>query len=120
MGQRLQTLGYEDPVFSLQWHDVRHGAEADHVGVLLQHLRLVAAEGGCQLEGHAHAGEIFVGVAAVRPVGIHNCHGLGQDILAFMVVGDDQIDAQLPAQLRLGHGGDAAVYGDDEFDPFAV
>ena len=120
MGQGLQTLGYEDAVFSLQWHDVCHSAETDHVSVLLQYFRLVAAEGSCQLEGHADAGEILVGVAAVGSMGIHHCHGPGEDILALMMVGDDQIDAQLPAQLRLGHSGDAAVYGDDEFDPFAV
>ena len=61
-----------------------------------------------------------MGIAAVRPVGVNHRDCLGQGILAFVVVGDDQIHAQLFAQLSLGHGGNAAVHGDDELNPLVV
>ena len=55
VGQGLKTTGNEDPVFSPQGHYIRHGAKAYHIGIVVQHLFLAAAEGGCQLEGHAYA-----------------------------------------------------------------
>ena len=61
-----------------------------------------------------------MGIAAIGAVGVHHSRGPGEDLLALMVVGNDQVDAKLVAQLRLCHGGDAAVYGDDELDSFAV
>ena len=120
MPQGLKAPGHEDAVLSLQEHHVRHSAQADHVGVIVQNGLLVAAEGAGQLEGHAHAGEIFVGVTAVGPVGIHHGNGGGEPVLALVMVGDDQIDAHFPAQLRLGNGGDAAVHTDDELDPLVM
>ena len=120
MAQGLQAPGHKDPVFPLKGHDVRHGAQADHVGVLLQHGLLVAAEGAGQFEGYAHAGEVFVGVPPINTMGIHHRGGLGQGVLALVVVGDDQVDAQLPAQLRFRQGGDAAVHGDHQFHTFAA
>ena len=57
-----------------------------------------------------------MGIAAIRPVGVNHRDCLGQGILAFVVVGDDQIHAQL----SLGHGGNAAVHGDDELNPLVV
>ena len=114
VGQLFQPPGSKHPVLTPQRHHVRDGSQTYHVGVLGKHLFLIAAQGGSQLEGDAHAGKIFVGVAAVVAVGVHHGNGLGQGILALMVVGDHQIHSQLPAQLRFGDGGDAAVHGDDE------
>ena len=37
-----------------------------------------------------------------------------------MMVGDDEINAQLFTQLRLIDGGDAAVHGDDQLDALSV
>ncbi len=119
VGQGVKAPGDEHPVFPQQGHHVGHGAQAHHVGVFFQHLFLAAAEGGGQLEGHTHAGEHFVGIAAVGAVGVHHGHSLGEGVLAFVMVGDDQVDSQLPAQCRLLHGGDAAVHGDDELHALA-
>ena len=57
-----------------------------------------------------------MGISAVRPVGIHNRHRLGELLLALVVVGDHQLHAELRAQLRLLHGSNAAVNADDEPD----
>ena len=115
-----QTPGDEDPVFPQQGHHIGHGAQADHVCIFFQHFLLGAAQSGGQLEGHAHTGEILMGITPIGAMGIHHGAGLGQDFLALMVVGDHQIHPQLPAQLCLSGGGNAAVHGDDQLDPFAV
>ena len=120
MGQRFQTSCHEHPVFPLQGHNVRHGAKADHVGVFLQHPFLRAAQRGGQLEGHAHAGKILMGIAAVRAVGVYHSRCGGKRLLALMMVGNNQVNPQLPAQLRLTDGGDAAVHGDDQLDALVV
>ena len=119
VGQRLQSPGGEDPVFTLQWHDIRHGSEAHHVGVRFQNRLLIAAESGGQFESDTNAGEVFVGVAAVCAVGVHHRNGLGQLILAFVVVGDDQIHPQLPAQPGFLNGGDAAVHRNNQGNALA-
>ena len=120
MRQRFQTSRHEHPVLPLQGHHIRHGAEAYHVGVFFQHRFLRAAQGRSQLEGHAHAGEILMGIAAVGAVGVYHGNCGGQRLLALMMVGDDEINAQLLTQLRLAHGGDAAVHGDDQLDALGV
>ena len=45
---------------------------------------------------------------------VDNGAGVRQLCLALVMVGDDQVDAQLPAQGRFFYGGDAAVDRDDE------
>lgn len=51
-----------------------------------------------QLQRHAHAGQVFEGIGAVRPVGIHHGGGLRKRLAALMVVGDYQIQADVPAK----------------------
>ena len=43
--------------------------------------------------------------------------GVGQLGARLVVVGDDQLDAQLAGQGRLFHAGDAAIHGDDQLGP---
>ena len=57
-----------------------------------------------------------MGIAVVGTVGIHHSDGFGEGILAFVVVGDHQVDAQTGAQLGFLHGGDATVHRDDQGD----
>ena len=45
---------------------------------------------------------------------VDDCDGLGKLELAFMVVGDDELHAELPAQSRLLVCRNAAVDGDDQ------
>ena len=59
-------------------------------------------------------------VAAVGTVGVHHCHRFRQDLFAFVVVSNHKVDAQLFAQLRFFHSGDAAVHGDNQPDAFFV
>ena len=120
MSQGFQSPGDEYPVFPLQGHHIRYGSQADHVGIFRQHCLLVTAQGGSQLEGHAYAGEILMGISPVNPVGVHHRNGLGQGILALVVIGDHQINAQLPAKLCLLYGGNAAVNGDNQLDTGGV
>ena len=53
-------------------------------------------------------------IRAVRPVRVDDSHGGGELLLALVVVGDDQIDAKLPAQRGLVIGRDAAVDRHDQ------
>ena len=52
----------------------------------------------------------------VGTVRVYHCNGTGQRILALVMVGDNQVDAQRGAKLGLLNGGDAAIHGDDECD----
>lgn len=61
-----------------------------------------------------------MGIAAVRAVGVYHSRCGGKRLLAFMVVGNNQVNPQLPAQLRLIDGGDTAVHGDDQLDALVV
>ena len=116
MLEEFQTPGHKDPVFSLQRHDVGNGTQADHVGIIRQDFLLAAAQSAGQLECHANTGQVLVGVTAVGTMGVHHGHGFRQDFFTFVMVGDDQVNAVALAHLGFFHGGDAAVYGDDELD----
>ena len=61
-----------------------------------------------------------MGIAPIGAVGVYHSDRLGQDILTFVVVSNDQVNAQLTAQQRFFHGGDAAVHGDDQLHAFAM
>ena len=54
--------------------------------------------------------------AAVRTVGVDHGAGGGQLVLTFVVIGDDEVDAEGGGKGGLLHAGDAAVHGDDERD----
>ena len=53
-------------------------------------------------------------------MGIYNGDGVRQNVLTFVVIGDHQIDPQLPAQISLRHGSNAAVHSDDQLDSLGV
>ena len=55
-----------------------------------------------------------MGIAVVLPVGVHHSRRLRQPVLALMMVGDDEIDSQLPTQLRFRYCSNAAVYGNNQ------
>ena len=61
-----------------------------------------------------------MGITAVRAVRIYHGSGLGQNVLALVVVSDYQINAQIPAQFCLTDSSNAAVHSDDEFDTLSV
>ena len=49
-------------------------------------------------------------------MGVYHRHGIRQNTLAGVVVGDHHIHAQLTGEGHLIHGGDAAVHSDDQRD----
>ena len=71
-------------------------------------------ERGGQLECHADARHLQNRLGLLLPVRVDDCGGLGKLELAFMVVGDDELHAELPAQSRLLVCRNAAVDGDDQ------
>ena len=75
-----------------------------------------AAEGKDQLERDADAGKMLERKAAVRAVRVDHGAGGGQRVLTFVVIGDDEVDAEGGGKGGLLHAGDAAVHGDDERD----
>ena len=52
--------------------------------------------------------------AAVRAVGVDHGAGGGQLVLTFVVIGDDEVDAERGGERRFLHAGDAAVDRDDQ------
>ena len=99
-------------------HHVRHRADGGQGAVAGEEgLLPLPPQGQHQLQGHAHARQVLEGVGAVAAAGVHHRSGLGQDVLALVVVGDDQIQADLPGVAGLLHAGDAAVHGDHQAHP---
>ena len=60
------------------------------------------------------------GIGAVRPAGVHHRLGVGQHVLALVVVGDDQVQANFPAEAGFLNASDAAVHGNDKIHPLAA
>ena len=86
--------------------------------------RLLAAgtgrQGLDQLQGHANAGEVLVGIAAVPPLGVDDRHRRRQLVIGLVVVCDDQVDPEfLRATTRLD-AADAAVDRHDDVHTFGV
>ena len=112
---RLQPPADDGAVLPGHEHHVRHRADGGQGAVALEEgLRLGLPQGQDQLEGHAHPGQVLEGVGAVAPAGVHHGHRLRQYLLALVVVGDDQVQSDLPREAGLLHAGDAAVDGDHQ------
>ena len=75
------------------------------------------AQGDKQEKGDADAGEILEGKGATGLVGIDQGVGTGQFFGNLMMIGDDEIETQLPGAFRFGDGGDAAIDGDHHRNP---
>ena len=121
--QGLEPRGHERPVFVYQRHDVGDGSQGGQRGGVGQELLKLGragpltgqrqTDGPGQLKGHAHAGQVAEGVGRVGQLRIDDGVGLGQPVLGFVVIGDDEIDAQRAGPRRLGDAGDAAIDRDD-------
>ena len=77
-----------------------------------------AAERLDELQRDADAGEVLVRVGAVVALRVHHRDGVGQLDVGLVVVGDDEIDAELAGAARGRGAADAAVHRDD--DPRAI
>ena len=58
-----------------------------------------------------------MGIAVVLPVGVHHSHSPGQGFLALMMICDNEIHTQRPAQRRLFHRRNSAVHRDNQSHP---
>ena len=110
----LEAAAHDRAVFPLHAHHVRHRADRGERAVARKDGLLALVEGEHQLERHAHAGKVLERVGAVRPVRIDHCRGVGQGLLALVMIRNDQIDAQRIGVGGFLHTGDAAVHGDDQ------
>ena len=67
-----------------------------------------------QLQRDADAGQVLVGIGAVVPLRVDHRQRLRQLGVGLVVVGDDQIDAELARAARRLGAADAAVDRDDQ------
>ena len=82
-------------------------------------LLALALDRAYQLERNAHSGQILVRIIAAVLLWVNDRHRLGQGLLvAFVVVGDDEVDACIPCVLCFVHCGYAAVNADDKAHAF--
>ncbi len=114
--ERGQTRGDDGSVLSAERHHVSHGRERAELQelVLLHRVREIAEQRLREPQRDARAGELLVVGDVTGPARVHQGVRLRKDGRRVMVVGDDQVDAELLRELRLGDRGDAAVHGDHD------
>ena len=130
VGQALQPVVDQHAVLVHQRHDVGHGAQGGQPDGLEQEILHprgdplgpagLLAEGPGQLQGHARAAQAAERIAAAGQPRMDDGRGVGQLRARLVVVGDDQLDAQLAGQGGLLDAGDAAIDGDDQLGPSAA
>ena len=120
--QHLQSELGDDAVLADQRHDVGERADRRDLHERRQPRRLPRprAERLHQLQRDADAGEVLVRIAAVVSLRIHHRARIGQLVVRFVMVGDDQVDAELAGAARRFRRADAAVDRDDQLHAFGV
>ena len=111
----------QDAVLVDQRHDVGHGAQRGQTHRLdkkILHSRADAfgpagllAQGPGQFHGHARAAQSAEGIIAAGQTRMDDGRGRGQPRARLVMVGDDQLDAQLAGQLGFVATADAAIDG---------
>ena len=118
VGQQLEAVPHQYPVFSLQRHDVGHGGQRHEIEQMERKIGRQPKRGHQgldQLERDAGSAEI-VGARACRRTAV----GLPPPVRRVapdagqVVIGDDDTDAGLARGAAPCRCGDAAVAGDDE------
>ena len=118
-GEHLQPTADQIAVFAHQRHHIRHGAHGHQIRIAAEHGLSIPLAGADQLHGHAHARQIRVGIAVPGLLAVDHGDGVRQRVgLALVVIGDDHVHADGLGVLGLLQGGDAAVHGDEQTDPF--
>ena len=123
----LETVPDEDPILVPERHDVgdrrqRHQAdrldqEVAEVGRRFLAVAEALADLPGDLERHAGAAEVGAGIAAPLEPGVDDHVRLGQLGADRVVIGDDELEAQLTRQAGLGDGRDTAIDRDDQLGP---
>ena len=112
----------QDAVLTRDGDDVRGDADGHKLEQPLECAEgdVVALRKGLhELEAHAAAAEMGVGILGVGAFGIEHGHGGGQLVVGHVVVADDEVHAALVGVGHLVDGFDAAVERDDECDATA-
>ena len=110
----------EDPVLAPQSGDIRDRPDGDELQIMAEiFLRLIREafsreEGLDQLEGDPDSGQAPVGISRGFENGVENGQGLGELGAGEVMVGDDDVDPELPGPPDKAVGLDAAVHADDE------
>ena len=102
-------------VFADERHDIRQRSDGGKLRIALDDRGAFALDGADELQSDADARQLLVGVRAVRLLCVDDRNCGGERLLpALVVVGDDDIDADLFCMLHLRRCGDAAVDAYDE------
>ena len=119
--QLPQARFYQGAVLARQGHHIGHGAHSGQIAAVFQHLLRGAAVQRCaELKGYARAAQALEGAGIVFPAGVHHRHRSGQTLMGQVVVGDDEVHAQLSGKIRLVQRGDAVIHRHDERVAFFV
>ena len=128
LADAADALLYENPVVVVQRYYVRHGSQCDQVQQAAQvGLRVrqqvvvsqVFAQGCQHIEHHTHAGGILAQERAAGLIGVHDGIGVWQFVTGQVVVGDDNLDTQLPGGTHTFDGGDAVIHGHQQVGQIA-
>ena len=114
MLQLLQAQFDENAVLVHQGDQIRDRPQSHQVQELAEIAAVMLPQCLYQFVGDAHTGEIWERIAAVPPLGIDHRHCLWQLCLHLVVIGDDQIQADRPGELRLGGCRDSTVHRDHQ------
>jgi hypothetical protein len=122
LGQHLQAQLGDDAILAHERHHVGERADRRNLDERRQPVGLARpqAQRLHELERDAHAGQVLVGIRTVVPLGIDDRDGIRQIAVGLVVVGDDEIEAQLARASRRVGAADAAVHGDDDLDALGV
>ena len=123
--QLFKSLHDDNAIFIDHRHHIGYGADHGKVGVCAVYIHnrfprrnLFSAAHGLnrchQLEGHTNTRKVGKGVSAIRTMGIHHCHRIGQDLTAGVMVGDHNIHAEEGGIRHLVDGGNAVIDGNDQ------
>ena len=113
--EETETVEDDLPVLSDEGHHIGNGSDRGNVRELLHDFFAGAFHRATEFQRDAAARVIFKGAVPVVPVRVDDGDAVRQFIALQMVVGDDELHALLFDVLRLFHGRDAVIDGDDEF-----
>jgi hypothetical protein len=117
VSQKLETVPHENPVLSLQRHDVGNSGEGHEVQQVKGKIRRQTQRGYQrlnQLEGNAGSAQIIGAGGIVRPLRVDDRKCRRQLRARQVVIRDNDADALLPGGAYGVHGGDAAIACDDQ------
>ena len=113
-GQLFQSFRHDNAVFTDNRHDIGYRAERYKVGVPVEHGKRVALECADQLECHTDTRKTGKRIGIVRPLAVHDRLRVRQVFVALVVVGNDDLHAELACDVNLLVGCNARVHRDEQ------